>query len=142
MTETAIDRNSVFVHAMPAAPLADSRAWRITAQWHEHVHWARFDVADMRERGGFIREFCDKIGIPWEQMLWIDSRIDEAVKEWLAHNEETELLDRRVTLLLTRVNDQEKTIETLCEALERAEKRLERIAAFCEVLKQERKAVK
>ena len=142
MTEPAINRSNVFLHTMPAAAMEETKLWRVTAHWHEHVHWARFDVTDMAEKARFIREFCDMIGVPWEHMIWLDGAIDAEVREWIARNEECELLDRRVTLLLTRVNDQEKTIETLCEALEKAEKRLERIAAFCEVLKQERKAVK
>jgi uncharacterized coiled-coil protein SlyX len=142
MTEPAIDRASVKLTIAPATSIAKTNIWRVIATWHEHIHDARFNVEDMAEKARFIREFCDLVGVPWEHMIWIDGAIDAEVREWIARNEECDLLDRRVTLLLTRVNDQEKTIETLCEALEKAEKRLERIAAFCEVLKQERQAKK
>jgi hypothetical protein len=137
-----LDRTNVFIHAMPAAPLSDTRVWRVTAQWHEHVHWARFDVGSIEEKARFIREFGDKVGAPWEHLIWLDSAIDQEVREWIARNEESELLDKRVTLLLTRVNDMEKTLTAMDETLQGIEKRLGRIADFCNALKEERKAGK
>ena len=135
-----MDRTNTFVHVMPATPLADSSVWRVTIQWHEHVFWQRFDVTDIKERGRFIREWCDKIGLPWEHALWIDSAIDEQIREWQKRNEELETLDRRVTLLLSRVNNQEKEIRELTDTKEAFMKRLDRLAAFCETIRQERRA--
>ncbi len=137
-----MDRTNTFLHAMPATPLAESTVWRVDIQWHEHVMTKRFDVTDIKERGRFIREWCDKCGVPWEHALWLDSAMDEEIREWQKRNEEIETLDKRVTLLLTRVNDQEKEIRELTEGRETITKRLDRLAAFCETLRQERKARK
>jgi uncharacterized coiled-coil protein SlyX len=135
-----LDRTNVFVHAMPATPLADTNLWRVTVQWMEHTHWQRFDVSEIKEKARFIREFGDKIGAPWETLIWLDGAIDQEVREWVARNEENELLDRRVTLLLSRMNDQEKAIAAMDEALTEQGKRLDRIANFCNKLLEERKA--
>ena len=137
-----MDRTNTFLHAMPVTPLAESSVWRVTIQWHEHVYWQRFDVSDVKERGRFIREWCDKIGLPWEHALWIDAAIDDEIREWQKRNEELETLDKRVTLLLTRVNDQEKELVELRETTETLTKRLDRLAAFCETIRQERRATK
>jgi uncharacterized coiled-coil protein SlyX len=137
---TTMDRTNTFVSVIPATALAESNVWRVTIQWHEHSYWQRFDVTDIKERGKFIREWCDKIGVPWEHVLWIDGAIDEELNVWRKENEAYETIERRLTLLLSRVNDQEKTIDNLVAALEKAEQRIDRLAGFCEMLRQERRA--
>jgi hypothetical protein len=138
MTAPVLDRSNVHLHAMPAA-LGDTRLWRLTVVWHEITHWERIDVGDIAAKAGFIREFASKVGIAWEHLIWLDSEIDREVNEWISRNQENEILQRQVLLLLTRLNDQEKMLANMDEALKVTEKRLDRIAAFCQVLKEERK---
>ena len=137
-----LDRAQVYVHAMPASPLGDTKLWRVTVQWHEHTHGERIDVTDISEKARFIREFADKIGAPWETLIWLDSAIDQEVREWVTRNEENECLDRRVTLLLARVNDQEKALAAQDEAIKALTERLERHAKFLNTLHEERKVAK
>ena len=138
MTVTALDRSNVHLHAMPAA-LGDTRLWRLTAVWHEITHWERIDVGNIAAKAGFIREFASKIGIAWEHLIWMDSEIDREVNDWISRNQENEILQRQVSLLLTRLNDQEKMLANMDEALKATEKRLEKIAAYCTYLKQREK---
>ena len=135
-----LDRTNVFLDVRTATPLAETKLWRVTIQWHEHVYWERIDITDPKAKLNVIREFADKIGAPWETLIWLDAAIDREMNEWLVRNEESECLDRRVTLLLSRINDQEKTIAAMDEALTEQGKRLDRIAAFCNKLMEERKA--
>ena len=139
MTGPAIDRSNVHLHAMPAA-LGETNLWRVTAVWHEVAHWERINVADIEAKVKFIATFADKIGIPFQHLIWLDSAIDAEVNEWITRNQESEILQRQVLLLLQRVNDQERLLANMDEALKKAETRLERIAEFCQTLREERRA--
>lgn len=141
-TPPPINRTDVYLHAMPARPLAESKVWRFDVCWKDVAHWARFEADDLSSRVSFIRDFATKAGIPFEHLFWLDSSMDEAIKATLAQMEELDTLDRRITLAHSRLDalerqalETERAVSKAFAEWETLTKRVERMAAYLNEIK-------
>ena len=101
-------RNGTYLHAMPATPISDSNVWRVDIAHGDHSFWKRFDVHDSKARSAFIREWCETIGIDFDDGLWIYGAIDSEVADWMKRTDEVKELKRLVDALTARCETMER----------------------------------